>query len=103
MSDMEEQREWEARIAEFRASGMSGAGWCKEHGLNVRQFYYWITKLEKANQKPQGPAQWLRVEVGGHDAPADMVEVRIGKAVVEVRAGFDPELLAKVVQTLALC
>ena len=48
-------------------------------------------------------AQWLQVEMGRPEVPTSVIEIKIGKALIEVTPGFDSELLAKVVQTLATC
>ncbi len=48
-------------------------------------------------------AQWLQVEMGRPEVPTSVIEIKIGKALIEVTPGFDPELLAKAVQALATC
>ncbi|MEA4882759.1 MAG: hypothetical protein VB144_03680 [Clostridia bacterium] len=42
MSQAEKLLEWKARIAEFRASGLSGSKWCEKNGFRKKQFYYWL-------------------------------------------------------------
>lgn len=100
MPDLELRERWEARIAEFRASGLSGARWCKEKGLNARQLYYWLARVKDPSTKPECQPKWLEVKI---EETVNTLEVKIGKAVIEVRPGFDPELLSRVVRTLALC
>ena len=103
MPDLELQREWEARVAEFRASGLSGAKWCQTHGLKTHQFYYWLGKNRAQDAEPAGPAKWLQVEVR-KPMTAAALQVRVGQTIIEVVPGFDPELLTDVVRALGgLC
>jgi transposase-like protein len=95
MPDGELKQQWEARIAAFRDSGLSGARWCKEQGIKPHQFYYWKAKLSAT--QPEKPAGWLKVEVS---EPLVSIAVRIGAATIKVEPGFDPELLAEVVSAL---
>ncbi|MGI6357257.1 MAG: IS66 family insertion sequence element accessory protein TnpA [Bacillota bacterium] len=96
MPDSKLQQQWEARIAAFKDSGLSGAKWCEEQGVNAHQFYYWKAKLKSDNQ-PAKRAGWLQVEVSD---PVASLEVRVGTAIIEVKPGFNPELLASVVRAL---
>lgn len=56
--------EWAVRIETFNASGKTQAAFCKENGLSVKQFNYWLIKYRKVNQVPERkPTQWLAFEV----------------------------------------
>lgn len=48
--------------------------------------------------------QWLSVEIGGLEVsePQEALPVRVGKATIEVRPGFNPKLLSDVVKTLSV-
>ena len=61
--DLELQREWEARVAEFRASGLSGAKWCQTHGLKTHQFYYWLGKHKAVCSHCGETLQEMRTEI----------------------------------------
>lgn len=39
------QAEWQAHIDAYRASGLSGNGFCQAHDLIYHQFVYWRKKL----------------------------------------------------------
>ncbi|NLE95976.1 MAG: helix-turn-helix domain-containing protein [Dehalococcoidia bacterium] len=103
MSQIERQRQWEARVAEFRTSGLGPARWCREHGVKVKQLYYWLKKSRGAGTEPEATAQWVQVTVAEPEASAPALDIRVGHAVIEVRHGFDPELLANVVRALLAC
>ena len=56
---------WNEQIKLKQKSGLSIAAYCREHGINCSNFYYWESKLKSA--KPKFP-QLLPVKVnsGGH-------------------------------------
>jgi len=89
---------WEHRMAAYKSSGQSARRWCAENGVNVTQLYYWL-------KKESTPAEqaWLPVEIKG-PATESAMTIRVGEVTVEVKPGFDPDLLLRVVKTLgALC
>ncbi|MBS4055294.1 MAG: hypothetical protein KGZ64_11115 [Thermaerobacter sp.] len=96
MTKAERKSLWETRVAQYRASGQSASVWCAENKVSVCQLYYW---LKKNGAQPA----WIPVEIQGSYGESSLC-VRVGRAAIEVKAGFDPEHLLKVVQTLtALC
>ncbi len=38
------RKDWEARVAAFRASGQSGSAWCASHQVKPHQLWYWFRK-----------------------------------------------------------
>lgn len=38
---------WKALIMEAGASGMTRKDWCREHGIPLRQYYYWQKKIRE--------------------------------------------------------
>lgn len=100
MVNLSLQQEWQKRVAEFQASGLSGAKWCQANDYKEHQLWYWVRKFRQAGTEKAEPTQWLRVET----KESAGLQVRVGLAVVQVKNGFDPELLLEVVRTLsALC
>ena len=106
MMKVERQREWDARIAEFRASGQSTKEWCAAHDLKPYQLWYWIRKHKTIDTPSARPSEWLAVEVSdlGLVDQRSALLIRVGQATVEVKPGFDRMLLSDIVRTLsALC
>lgn len=107
MAKEELRSEWAARVEAFNASGQTQVAFCTEHGLYIKQFGYWLRKYRAANQKEEKKtSQWLALEVRNHEADSqnNTLEVRMGKAVIEVGQGFDRKLLLDIVKTLdAIC
>lgn len=99
--------QWISRITDYRASGERAAAWCERNRVSPRQLYYWMAKLKKAGQQtpPTGDLQWVALSVEeATPVEAPPILVRVGSATVEVRAGFEPTLLADVVRALkTLC
>lgn len=103
MAKTEERAVWQARVAAYRASGQTVAAWCRTQGIKPHQMYYWIKRLNaSAPLSASKPAQWLPLVVEDQEASnTDKgLLVRLGPAVIEVPAGFDPELLTAVVRVL---
>ncbi len=39
---------WQAQVEGWRASGLSQITYCEHHGLNIKSFRRWRTKLQRA-------------------------------------------------------
>ncbi|SFU74542.1 IS66 family insertion sequence element accessory protein TnpA [Alicyclobacillus macrosporangiidus] len=103
-AELEELRElWRARVADFRASGQTGAAWCAVHQIKEHQLWYWVGKFKAEQVEPQPRFVPIHVQepTGEVDKP---LSVRVGPAIIEVTPGYDTELLRDVVRTLSgLC
>jgi hypothetical protein len=44
MNSNERATHWQQQIDQWQESGLSGAQFCKEHELDLGQFYYWSKK-----------------------------------------------------------
>ena len=105
MTHIERRQQWKARIEAYKASGLSAREFCKQHNINKRQLYYWIRK-ESLKEQTDNTVQWLPVSLRCKEdiARSDFLTVKVGPAVIEVRQGFNEELLLHVVKVLsALC
>ena len=85
---------WIERIAEFEASGLSGAKWCAARGFKENQLSYWRRKLKY--QQPED-TRWLALDVG---EPEPALTIKIGQASIELKPGFDQELFVTAVKLL---
>lgn len=36
---------WRDRVAQYRASGQSGAAWCAAHQVKESQLWYWVRRF----------------------------------------------------------
>ncbi len=39
---------WQGQVEEWRQSGLSQIAYCEQHGLNIKSFRRWRTKLQRA-------------------------------------------------------
>lgn len=101
MSTAELKRAWELRVANFKESGLSVKKWCDQEGLKANQLRYWLKKLDKDSEVAEKP-QWIPVTVEQPQSEDNKkaLPIKIGKVVIEVGPGYDPELLSDVVRTL---
>jgi hypothetical protein len=97
MTRAEREEMWSERVAAQAASGLSGRAWCVREDVSYWSFSQWRRRLggETSGERP------LRlVRVWPAEADAATVRIRIGGALIEVGAGFDPGLLRRVVEAL---
>ena len=108
-------------INECRSSGMTDIDWCREHGIAVSTFYYWVKQLRKESAQIPEPAY-------GHSehsrprqdvVPIDIIpehfslqyndpfpdtyytlEIILGFATIRGSDKTDPELLSRTLQIL---
>ncbi len=94
-------QEWEVRVASYRSSDLSMQKWCAVNGVKPHQLEYRLRKERTAFMDNAPPVTWLRASVSERDSG---LAVRVGGAVIEVRPGFDADLLSSVVRALsAVC
>ena len=59
MTKEERRNHWRDIIDEKRASGLSGAVFCREHGLVLSTFYYWSRRLRMDATATEGFVQLI--------------------------------------------
>lgn len=101
MSTAELKREWDQRVANFKQSGLSVKKWCDQEGLKANQLRYWLKKLDESREVAEKP-QWIPVTLVHPQSEGNKkaLPIKIGKVIIEVSPGYDPELLSDVVRTL---
>lgn len=71
MNNNERAIHWQNQIEQWQASGLSGAQFCKQHELDLGQFYYWSNKYSvkraEATQNKKCPTGFATVVMA--DAP----------------------------------
>lgn len=92
---------WAAMIQEADTSGMTYSAWCKEHAVNLNQFYRWRRKLRESNaEKESGSANGTDTirEIPSRtvfcEIPAPAAGVRpLQNGIADDTAGFLPEAM----------
>ena len=91
---------WEDHLGAWQESGMSQAGYCRQHGLSDKSFLYWKKRLAAARVTVS------LVEVPGFQATPVLsgcrpLHLMIGHRYgIEIERGFDEETLGRLLQVL---
>ena len=109
--------QWTSIVQNQAASNLSKSAWCKENGINVRQFYYWQKKLrdtllDTPNQLPkvqavQTPAPaFCELHVSDQSYEPDphqigfSIIIEINECRILVGDSFSPKTLSSVLEVL---
>jgi transposase-like protein len=114
MGREERWNQWRRRVASFRASGQTQAGWCRTHGVCSHQLRIWMRRFPDSDtvlaedmtpgrEVTSSVAEWMPLALNDEatDSSTGHLIVRVGRAEIEVRHGFDASLLADVVKALS--
>jgi hypothetical protein len=108
MKRAEKQKEWERKVIQYRDSKQSVAHWCAANNESPDRLWYWLRKHKTGEYAAENtalirPDKWLQVEVCENSPiePSDGITVKVGKACIEIKPGFEPILLSQVVRVLA--
>lgn len=65
MTTKEQRRqEWTARIADYKASGLTMSAWCDAHHVTEEQLKYWLRKLKVVpSEVVTTPTHWVPLTV----------------------------------------
>jgi hypothetical protein len=96
---------WAARIADYRASGLTMSAWCTANQCTIHQLKYWLYKAKNFMPSPSTDStlRWVPLAVADRQlksAISSSLTICIGQARIELQSGFDPRLLREVVQAL---
>lgn len=91
------QQLWDERIETFLASGLSQRAWCQEQGLPEHQLRYRLNKYKSKMALPVA-SRWVSMETSTPTSAG--ISLRIGDVIVEVKRGYDQQVLVDIVQTL---
>lgn len=90
---------WSERIAEWETSGLSQSTFCKQHGLVYGTFIYWRSHLKKITDAEQPAVSFLAVTCKPAKQSTLILKLN-GQHNIELKSGFDSELLRQVVQAV---
>jgi hypothetical protein len=98
------REQWKARVADYRASGLSAVEWCKANDQKPHRLWHWIREFEAKEASTQECPKWHPIQVADHSTSEGGLSVRVGQATISVSRSFDPTLLLDVVRALSsLC
>ena len=81
--------EWRERVAEWRASGLNAAAYCREHDLSVWKFRYWAKRI--AELDGESSVGFAQVSTPGSGLRLALP----GGLHLEVDPGFDESTLTR--------
>jgi hypothetical protein len=88
---------WERRRAQYRNSGLSRRAFCQKYHLKRSTLDYWFCRLGR-QEKECGLVELNPASIA---PPTPSVTLSIGQDCrIEIRRGFDPQLLAEVARAL---
>jgi transposase-like protein len=105
MDKQQRLQEWTTRITDFKTSGLTMSAWCEAHDQTIHQLKYWLRKLNHFSSSTPSSTTWLPLPIASPPAESSSPStflVRVGHAGIEVKAGFNPELLREIVRALGL-
>lgn len=94
---------WKPHIEGWRASGLSQAAYCRQHGLDMKRFAYWRRTLASTAAAASTPAL-LPIMVSDAPVADDRVEVRLPNGLqVLLPIGLDPAHVVPLIRALWSC
>jgi hypothetical protein len=103
-------QKWAEILRERQSSGQSNATYCAEHGINIKTFYYWQTKLRRqaagmlnvsSLSKKCAPAESQPiVPVSFPGSTASGITIRKGGFAIEISGSTSPAVLETLLTVL---
>jgi hypothetical protein len=91
---------WRRLVAKQGESGMKAAAFCREHKVNLHQFYRWRRRFR--SEQPQSGLDGFVELVPCVTEPDSGICIRLGGSLsIEVERGFDPLTLRAVIEAIS--
>ena len=91
---------WRRLVAKQGESGLKAAAFCREHKINLHQFYRWRRRFR--NEQPKSVSDGFVELVPCLTEPESGIRIRLGDTVsIEVERGFDPVTLRAVIEAIS--
>ena len=106
MTTEERQAYWEEKVKRWQASGMSMHAWSKKQGISDKTLGNWRRKLQRQKEAQERvPSGWQEVKRTSSVRPiATGIKLEINECIkIELKQGFDPQLLMDVVRVVKQC
>jgi hypothetical protein len=98
-----DRNHWVGHVSALAASGLSGAAYCRQHGLRYNQLSAWKARLAKATVKSKRPSAFVQAKAStASDTPAVAVNFAArlivgANAAIEFPGSSDPRWVAALV------
>jgi hypothetical protein len=102
-SNSEVTEYWRQHVQAFESSGMARSRYCEHNQIRLYGLDYWRKKFRKSDPANASPDKhWIPLQI--HDDQAaergSGICLRIGPVVIDVKPGFDRELLTDVLRVI---
>ncbi len=89
-------------ISEFETSGKSKLAWCKENKISPSTFNGWYKKFKNEANSQNKSISWVTIqpEQVAEKLEASVINIKLGKAVIEINSEFNSNQLLKIVKVL---
>lgn len=97
---------WQQIISNQNSSGLTQHEWCEKNNVNIHNFRYWKRRLASKPDSvvEQAETKWAIITSAESDVDENNIKstlcIHVGKAMVDVSPGFDPESLSTVLSVL---
>ena len=108
MSKKANSEYWQQVVLDQSSSGLTQHEWCEQNNVNIHNFRYWKRRLESEPKSihavDQLETKWAIITssepaIVEHNIKPTLC-IHVGKALVDVSPGFDPESLSTVLSVL---
>lgn len=96
----EKRRYWKQHIEDWRTSGLTRAGYCRQHNLSYDRFIYWNRKFRKEPNPAFIELKFPAVPYPRISSPVSPLRVSVSRFQVAVERNFDPETLRQLIYSL---
>jgi hypothetical protein len=91
---------WQNHLCDWQASGLSQAGYCREHGLSNKSFVYWKKRLRPV-RAAVSLVEVPRLQAVAMVSPSGPLRLIIGNRYgIEIERGFDEQTLDRLLRVL---
>jgi hypothetical protein len=103
MTRKERAAHWRRLVAKQTDSDLSAVAFCREHQINIHQFYKWRRRFRDKQATSGAPGFFELVPCS--QPPQDSgsgIRIRLGDTLsIEVERGFDPSTLRAVIEAIS--
>ena len=101
MTREEKISHWQRIIDQYCDSGLSGAAFCRENGINPGRFYHWRRRLTDSNHCNESGGGFFELILCTSPNNRATIHVQLPNGIViEVGRGFDTVTLRSVVESV---
>ena len=102
-SNQEITEYWRQHVQALETSGMTRSCYCELNQIKLHKLDYWRKKFQKANPTdPGSDKHWIPLQIRDDQAvgQASGICLRIGRLEIEVKSGFNRDLLIDVLRAI---